>query len=424
MNCEEAMDYIHGTLHFGSKLGLESIGRLLELLDHPHKKLRYVHVAGTNGKGSTVAFIGSMLQEAGYKVGVYTSPYLLRFTERIRVNGEEITPEALAQLTTRVSRQTTRMVEEGWEHPTEFEIITAIAFLYFAECGCDFVVLEVGLGGRFDATNIIDTPEVAVITTISYDHMNILGDTLEKIAYEKAGIIKPGGKVVLYPQLAEEERVIEEACRQRNAELHKVEFDSLHIHRYGTEGQSFDYGAFTWLDIGLLGFHQTRNAAVALEAVMLLQENGFEIGEGAIRRGLQKACWPGRFEVVSREPLVLIDGAHNAEGAMVLAENLRQYFPDHKITFVFGVLRDKDYKEIVEYIAPLAHGFVAVTPANERALPKEELAIFLSGYCKNVSLGDTIEAAVTSALQNVSENDLICAFGSLYYIGEVRKMFL
>jgi dihydrofolate synthase/folylpolyglutamate synthase len=255
MNYDEAMEYIHGTLKFGSKLGLHNIGMLLKLMGDPQKKLKFVHVAGTNGKGSTTAFISSILMEAGYRTGIYTSPFIQRFTERIRIGNDEISQEELADIATFVKTNVDKMLNMGENHPTEFELVTAIAFEYYCRQGCDIVVLEVGLGGRFDSTNIIDTPELAVITTISYDHMDKLGNTLPEIAFEKAGIIKPGGDVVLYGQSNEVEQVIEKACFERGATLYKSDFSDLVQHEFNIDGQIFSCGNYDKLKITLLGNH-------------------------------------------------------------------------------------------------------------------------------------------------------------------------
>lgn len=423
MTYEEALDYIHGTLKFGVKLGLENMRLLLELMGNPHKDLKYIHVAGTNGKGSVTAFISSILMEAGYRVGVYTSPYIQRFTERIQVNRNEISPCDLARITAFVREKVELMVQRGANHPTEFEIVTAIAFKYFCEMGCDVVVLEVGLGGRFDSTNIIDKSIVSVITTISYDHMNILGSTLSEIAFEKAGIIKEDGEVLLYPQQEEVERVFVEACSKKNARLHKVSFDSVRINSFSIDGQEFDYGAQKSFHIGLLGEHQVRNAIIAIECARQVSHKGFVIPETAIRRGLSGAKWPGRLEVLSKKPVFIIDGAHNREGANALSNFLKAYFPGKKILFILGVLKDKEYVSFIEACVPLAYGFVAVEPDSERALPASELAENIKPYCNNVSISGKIEEAVKTSLEILPDDGVICAFGSLYYIGEIRTLF-
>jgi dihydrofolate synthase/folylpolyglutamate synthase len=265
VNYKEALNYLQDTLKFGIKPGLENINSLLRVMGDPHKKLKYVHVAGTNGKGSTAAFISSILAESGYRVGIFTSPSLQRFTERIKINSKEISEDELADLTGFVRKNVNELIDKGGVHPTEFEIVTAIAFEFFFRKECDIVVLEVGLGGRFDSTNVIDNPMVSVITTIGYDHMNILGDTLEKIAFEKAGIIKPHSDVVLYPQVREVEKVFESVCRERNAVLHKLEFDDLKIISSGMEGQTFDWRQYKGVRISMLGDYQTGNAVMAIK---------------------------------------------------------------------------------------------------------------------------------------------------------------
>lgn len=430
MDYNEALDYIHGTLKFGSKLGLHNIASLLELMGNPQKKLRFIHVAGTNGKGSTVAFISSILIEAGYKTGIFTSPYIERFTERICIDHEEIEGKDLARIMAMVKEKIEIMLARGENHPTEFEIVTAIAFQYYYEQNCQAVVLEVGLGGRYDSTNVIDTPLVSVITTISYDHMDILGDTLAKIAFEKAGIIKEKGDVVLYPQIPEVENVFRQVCREKGAKLHTADFSGLVVKEYGVEGQVFDINdpvfhslAYENLKISLMGEHQVRNAVLAVKTVGILVEKGFRIAPQSLRRGLENARWAGRLEVLCKEPLFIIDGAHNAEGAAILSHTLDKYFPDKKRILMVGVLRDKDYGSIVTDLARTAHAVIAITPNSERALPGRELADFIKYYCKNVIVNDTIEDAIGTSLEIAAKDDLICAFGSLYYIGYIRKYF-
>jgi dihydrofolate synthase/folylpolyglutamate synthase len=421
MTYDEALDYIHGTLKFGSKLGLHNIGVLLGLMGNPQKKLKFVHVAGTNGKGSITSFISSILMEAGYKTGIYTSPFIQRFTERIKIDDDEISREDLADLTSYVKKCADRMLEMGENHPTEFELVTAIAFEYYYRKHCDIVVLEVGLGGRFDSTNIIDTPELAVIATISYDHTDRLGGTLPEIAFEKAGIIKPGGDVVMYGQSPEVEKVFEKACGERKAILHKADFTKLVPHESNIDGQTFSYGSYQRLQISLLGRHQLRNAAVAVEAAEQLRRKGYHITETVLRQGLLKTRWPGRLEVLSRKPVVLIDGAHNPEAAIVLKEALNEYFPGKPVTFIMGVLTDKDYKTMMEVVLPGCKRLVAVTTDSPKALPAADLAEAAGRYCKNIQIGDTIEDAVRACLGTADPEEVICAFGSLYYIGRVRS---
>jgi len=424
MNYTEALDYIHGTLKFGVKLGLANIAALLQLMGDPHKNLKFVHVAGTNGKGSTVAFISSILMESGYKTGIYTSPYLERFTERIKIGSEEISETDVARITVFVKEKVEQLIENGGNHPTEFEIVTAIAFQYFFEKGCDIVVLEVGLGGRFDSTNVIECPLAAVITTISYDHMNILGDTLEKIAYEKAGIIKENTDVVLYPQANEALQVFERVCYDKKSRLNRILLSDFEILESSISGSSFLHKKYGRYKIRIPGEHQAANAVTAIETVKILKEKGFDrICEVTIDKGLMKAMWPGRLEMVCNDPVFLIDGAHNSEGAVTLAGNLKKYFPGKKMLVIIGVLKDKDYKSIIEPLIPIASEFIAVKPQNDRGMESQDLAIILRDYCNNVSVSDTIEEAISNSIKIVTKDSIICAYGSLYYIGQIRKYF-
>lgn len=423
MTYDEAIAYIHDTMKFGSKLGLHNIGTLLRLMGDPQKKLRFVHVAGTNGKGSTTAFIANILMESGYRTGIYTSPFIQRFTERIRIGNDEITRDELAEITAFVKTNVDRMLAMGENHPTEFEIVTAIAFEYYCRKECDIVVLEVGLGGRFDSTNIIDTPELAVITTISYDHTDRLGKTIPEIAFEKAGIIKPDGDVVIYGQSREAEQVFERACAERGARLYRTDFSAIEQHEFGIDGQVFSFNGYDRLKIGLLGAHQINNAAVAVKAAEILKRKGYKITGEAIRRGLANTKWPGRLEVLRRDPVFLIDGAHNPEGAIVLRKALDEYFPGRPVTLIMGVLGDKDYTSMMEAVLPKARRLIAVTSLSPRALPASDLAKAAASYCNNIQISDTIENAIRTSIQSSVPGEVICAFGSLYYIGAVRDYF-
>jgi len=421
MNYDEAMEYIHSTLKFGSKLGLTSITKLMDFMENPQKKLRFVHVAGTNGKGSTTAFISSILINAGYKTGIFTSPYLQRFTERIKIDNQEIVPDELVDIIEFVKTKIDLMLEMGLAHPTEFEIITAVAFEYYYRNNCDIVVLEVGLGGRFDSTNVIECPEVSVITTISLDHTDRLGGTLAEIAYQKAGIIKSNSITVVYPQKPEAEKVFEQVCESQNSEIHKVDLTSLVLKEYSLEGQLFDYKTYKDLYITLLGDHQLYNAAVAIDTCEILVNKGFNIDYNNIRDGIAVTKWPGRLEIISKTPLVLIDGAHNYEGGQSLNAALDRYFDDKKKIFIVGFLRDKEYQPIMELLAKKAQSIITVTPHSERAIPSSELAVILQQYSNKVQDGTTIEMGLKLALDNADNESVVCAFGSLYMIGEVRS---
>ena len=424
MNYEEAMEYIHGTLKFGSRLGLESIGKLMDFMGNPQKKLRFVHVAGTNGKGSTTSFISNILICAGYKTGIFTSPYIQRFTERIKINNNEIDLKELTEIINFVKSKIDIMTDEGFEHPTEFEIITAVAFEYFYRNNCDIVVLEVGLGGRYDSTNVIEAPEVCVITTISLDHTDRLGNTIAEIAYQKAGIIKSNCDTVIYPQKSEAEEVFEEVCKTQNAVLHKTCLDTLKLIEYSLEGQLFNYKNYKNLNIRLLGDHQMSNAALAIDACEILFNKGFNIDYNNIKEGLSKTSWPGRLEIINKNPLILIDGAHNFEGGQALNAALDKYYAEKNKIFIVGFLKDKDYQKTMDMLAKKAKLIITVTPNNERALQSNELATVLNQYSDNVMDGVTLENSLKLAYMNIDEHSIICVFGSLYMIGEIRKLYI
>ncbi|HOQ08422.1 MAG TPA: folylpolyglutamate synthase/dihydrofolate synthase family protein [Clostridiales bacterium] len=452
MTYEEALEYINGANRFGKKLGLQNIRMLLKMMGDPQKELRFVHIAGTNGKGSTSAFIASILAQAGYRTGIYTSPYLQRFTERIAVSGpavaqlddsgsgngarqgdipetarrtyrEEIGKEELAGITSLVRDCADEMAESGEYRPIMFEIVTAVALEYYRRKKCDIVVLETGMGGRFDATNAIDVPDLAVITTISKDHTPRLGNTLQEIAFEKAGIIKAGGDVLVYDQAPEIMQVFEDACRERGARLHRADFSKIRLHDFGPDGQTFSYAGLDGLKIALIGRHQLRNAAIAIEAAMILKNKGWNISEPDIRDGLEAARWPGRMEILSKDPVVLIDGAHNPEGAAVLRKTLDEYFPGKPLTFIVGIAADKDYRTMLEKTLPGCRKVITVTVPSDRALPADVLAEHASRYCNDVMISDTIEGAVKTGIATAKPDGVVCAFGSLYYIGAVRDMF-
>ncbi len=420
MNYEAALEYLHGTLKFGSIFGLDRITKLLDLMGNPQKKLKFIHIAGTNGKGSTTAFISNILLEAGYRTGMFTSPYIQRFTERIKVNNTEISNYELAEQVLKIKGKIEEMVSNGYEHPTEFEIITAAAMEYFYIQNCDFVVLEVGLGGIVDSTNVIDLPEVSVITTISMDHMDRLGDTLGEIAAQKAGIIKQNGLVVLYPQEQEAEEVINKVAKEKNAKIHKVDFSTLSKKSFGLEGQIFEYKDFENIKIGLLGDHQMRNAAVAIDTCELLCNKGVAITHRNILEGLENTTWPGRLEIINENPLVMIDGAHNLEGGQALNSAMDKYFIQKKKIFIVGFLRDKDFKGIMDMLSSKADTIITVTPNNDRAVPSAELAKFLKIYSCTVIDGISIQNGLRIAVGLADKESVICAFGSLYMIGEIR----
>ncbi len=429
MNYQEALDYIHGTYKFGSKLGLENIKYLLSLLGDPHKKLKIIHVAGTNGKGSTSSYIHSILKEAGYRVGLYTSPYLEEFTERMRINGENIPKDKLANVTAIVKEKIEGMVKEGKNHPTEFEVVTAIAFYYYAKENIDFLVLEVGLGGRLDATNVVEDPLLSVITPIGLDHTEYLGDTLDKIAYEKGGIIKENSFVLSYPQEAEVIEVFRNLCTERNSKLFVTSFDELTIHKSTIEEQVFSVNilgnVYDNIKIQLVGIHQIYNACTALGAVEVLRKyRNINISDEAVLGGLYNAKWPGRFEVLQRDPVVIIDGAHNLHGAEALRKSIETLLKDYKITFVIGMLQDKDVEGVLKDLIPLMNKIIATRPANPRAMNAIDLAYKLKVFGKETYISEDIEEAINMAIEVTEANEAIVFAGSLYMIGEVRKLLI
>ncbi|WP_009610182.1 bifunctional folylpolyglutamate synthase/dihydrofolate synthase [Caldanaerobacter subterraneus] len=420
MTYEEAIQYIHSTYKFGMKLGLENIRRLLGYIGNPEKNLKIIHVAGTNGKGSTSSFISSILKEAGYKVALYTSPYLEEFEERMKINGENISREKLVYYVEYIKPIIARMVREGYNHPTEFEVITAIAFKYFSDEEVDFVVLEVGLGGRFDATNAISSSLVSVITSIDYDHMDKLGNTLGDIAYEKAGIIKKKGVVVSFYQQEEALKVINDACEVKEAYLTVLDKSNVVIKEQNSDFQVFDYKNFKDLKITLLGTHQIYNASLAVEVIQKLKNiYGYRIEEEAIKRGLMSAKWPGRLEVMKKRPYVVIDGAHNPQGMTVLKESLK-LFNYRRLILVIGMLKDKEVNKMLNIITPVADVIITTTPLSDRAYSAKDLASKISR--NSVFAVDQIDKAVNEALKMAGEEDMVLFCGSLYMIGHVRKL--
>lgn len=426
MKYQEALEYINDKNKYGSRLGLDSIGKLLSLLNNPQEGLKYIHIGGTNGKGSTSSYLAHSLEAGGYKVGLFTSPYIERFNERIQINGQDIPDETLGRITSLIKEKADIMVEEGFEHPTTFEIVTAIGFMYFKEEKVDYVVLEVGLGGRYDSTNIISSPLASVITTIDYDHIDVLGDTLDKIAYQKAGIIKEKSIVVSYPQEEEALKVIKEVTEEKNAEFYLTPMENITVKEISDSGAKFDYHYgnihMDNIKISMLGEYQVYNATLALTTLLVLKEKGLvDISEEQIREGLQKTKWPGRLEVMRRNPIFLIDGAHNVQGIAQLkkAINLFEY---KNLILGVGILKDKDSSHMVELLAPMADKIVVTEVNMPRKLDAEELAKEIAKYNENVFIEKDIKKAVERTLELAEEDDMIVFGGSLYLIGEVRTL--
>ena len=427
MDYKESLKYIEETHKFGIRLGLDNMSKLLELLGNPQDKLNVIHVAGTNGKGSTCSFISSILKECGYKVGLYTSPYLETFTERIRINGENIPEEDVARIVTLIREKIEQMVSEGYSYPTEFEIVTSMAFYYYCEQEVDFVALEVGLGGRYDATNIIKKSDVSVITSISLDHVGILGDTVAKIAYEKGGIIKENGVAVVYDQSDEAKDVIKDICKEKNAKYIEVKFDDIKVKQSDINSQVYDCSImgqrYEDLEIQLIGDHQINNSMLALSTIEVLKElKNLNLNEEDIRKGQLNTRWPGRIEKIMDKPTFIIDGAHNEDGARSLAKAIEKNFNGKKATLLIGMLEDKDIDGVLEILMPYFNKVITTTPDNDRAINCETLKEKISKYVDDVVAISNIEDAVNYTLRNAKEDDVIISAGSLYMIGTVRTI--
>ena len=419
MTYEEALKYIHSVNWQGSKLGLERTQELLAKLGNPEKQLKFIHIAGTNGKGSTAAMLSSILERAGYRTGLYTSPFINRFNERMQVNGEQIPDGALAALTEHIRPYADAMSDS----PTEFELITALAMEYFLREKCDIVVLEVGMGGELDSTNVIVAPEAAVIAAMGLDHVRELGPTMADIARAKAGIIKPGCAVVSYGGNPEADPVFAAVCRERGASLRQPDFSRIVPGPFDLDGQSFSYGDWKDLRIPLAGRYQMNNAAVVLETVAALRERGWKLSEEAVRQGLAATRWPARFEVLRRSPVFIVDGGHNPHGIRATAESLERLFPGKKITFVTGVMADKDVESILGLIVPLAAEFFTVRPDNPRAMPAQELAERIRALGARATACGSVAGGVAKAMEAEGSDGVACALGSLYMSGEVRACF-
>ncbi|MBF4692803.1 bifunctional folylpolyglutamate synthase/dihydrofolate synthase [Fusibacter ferrireducens] len=426
MTIDEALSYIHGTHKFGIKLGLDNIRYLLEKLDHPQKQLKFVHVAGTNGKGSTCSFIANVLSQAGYKTGLYTSPYIETFNERMRIDGGYISDSELSELVSEVKVTIESIVAEGRNHPSEFEVVTAIAMLYFKRHHCDIVILEVGLGGNLDATNVIDTPLVSVITPLALDHTEYLGTTLAQIAEVKGGIIKKDGITVCHPQPLEAINVIQGICKERNNDLIIVPVEQAQMIEDVVGGLTFKYEGIQYV-LKMIAPYQMQNAVVAIEVLKVLKNiYNFKWDEEMLVNGIGETRWLGRLEVLRAEPMTIIDGAHNLHGIKGLSVAIQTLFEGKPITAVVGILGDKDVDGMLAEICPHIHRVIVTSPNNPRALPAERLAEKMRAYehLEILYVDDQIENAVRYAEAHKESLGIMIYFGSLYMIGEVRTKIL
>jgi dihydrofolate synthase/folylpolyglutamate synthase len=422
MGIEAALEYIHSVKWQGSKPGLGRTRALLAALGNPEKRLKFVHVAGTNGKGSVCACIQAALTRAGYVTGLYISPHLLVINERMQADGVQITDAELEALTDKIRPFADAMDDS----PTEFELITALAMEFFLLKKCDVVVLEAGMGGELDSTNVIGTPEVAVITAIGYDHTAELGPSLAEIASAKAGIIKPGGIVAVYGGQREADAVFEERARAVGAVLRKADFTRLTVTGVDLDAIRFDFGRLKNIEMPLIGTYQPRNAALAITALECLRERGYTISDGDVLEGLRGVRWPGRFEVLCRAPVFILDGAHNVQGVEATAESLRSLFAGQKIIFIAGVMADKDVDAMAERLAPLAREFITARPDNPRAMDAELLAARLRRHGAPATPCRSVDEAVALAIGcagGMGGSGIVCALGSLYFSGDVRRSF-
>ncbi|MDD3394362.1 MAG: bifunctional folylpolyglutamate synthase/dihydrofolate synthase [Anaerotignum sp.] len=428
MNYQESIYYLEEEIGFASCPGLERITELMEALGNPEKTLKVIHIAGTNGKGSAAALLSSMLQESGLRTATYTSPHLETYNERFLINGQEISDEAFAKIMTRTKEACTQLVAQGKDAPTLFEVITGAAFLYFAEENVDIAIIEVGLGGKYDATNIIENPILSIIMSISMDHTDFLGNTIEQIAAEKAGIIKKSCPLVLYSQEELVYNIVKCRADTLEAPLYCPSDAKINISSQSLDGTVFDVKstsfAYDGLFLPLLGQHQIQNCVTILEACEVLKGSGFPLTEEQIRAGISKAFWAGRMEICKKSPMVVLDGAHNADGIRRLAENVNIYFKNYSITLVLGVLGDKEYEKMAELILPLANQVVFTEPHSERKLDAETLANITHHKELPFYIEPMLEKAYQTALNITQESGMILCCGSLYMIGALRSYIL
>lgn len=422
MNYEEARVYLDEVSKYGSVLGLDNMRELLGRLGNPQDHLKFIHISGTNGKGSALSYMSTILSGAGFRTGRYISPTLYAYRERIQVDGVMIDRESLAALVTVVKEAVDAMEAENKGNPTVFEVETALSFLYFKEQKCDIVVLETGLGGTLDATNVVKTTVMEMISSIGMDHMEFLGGTLQEIAENKAGIIKPHTWVVSAEQDPKAAEVIKRVCREKDCKLSVVDPDAFQDVHYGYEKQTFTYKNWKDVEITLAGTYQVTNAALALEAVEALRKLGYSLTEEQVRKGMKAAFWRGRFSVIHKNPVVVIDGAHNPAAAKVLKDSLETYFQGKNLHFIMGVFADKDYQSVIEMTAPLAKHIITIeTPGNPRALSAVKLKEAVEKVNPSVEAAGSIREAVEKSMKNAQKDDVIAAFGSLSFLGELDR---
>ena len=430
MTYREARVYLDEMSKYGSVLGLDTIRGLLRELGNPQDDLKFIHIAGTNGKGSVLAYTSMVLSEAGYRIGRYVSPTVVSYLERIQVDAKWISEEKFAELTERVRNAIARLETAGEDLPTVFEIETAIAFLYFKEMKCNLVVLEAGLGGELDATNIIRNTVCAVFASISRDHLGLLGNTLAEIAENKAGIIKSGCAVVSARQKDSVSSILRSRAEKYGCNYVQAEPELAEVEKEDYHGIYFSYKEFRSLHTVMAGKNQIGNAAAALEVIRTLRQTGYKIPGDAVKRGMERTQWPGRFSCIGEDPVFILDGAHNEDAALKLRESVEVYFPGRRLIGIMGVFKDKEYEKIVQTMGPLMSVIYAVDlPDEKRGLPSEKLAEVLEKYCPCVKRPDiserqrAVDCAVRAALLEAGKEDVIMAFGSLSYLQWVKDAF-
>lgn len=422
MNYKESRVYLDELSGYGSVLGLDSMRELLHRLGDPQDELRFIHVAGTNGKGSLLSYLSNILIQAGYTTGSYYSPWLFEYGEQFQVNGHHIGEKELARCTTELAAEIRHMEEDELRSPTLFEVETALAMLYFRASKCDYVVLETGLGGREDATNVVTTTVIEVITPISMDHMAILGDTIAEIAVEKAGIIKPNTIVVSAKQHIDAEKVLSERCKSLGCELRTVADTEIKVCSLGLRDQSFEYRDWHDVHISLAGTYQFKNASLAIMATEALRDKGCDISDQAVYAGLKAARWVGRFTQIAEAPAVIIDGAHNDGAAIALEDSVQQYFGDKKVILVIGIFKDKEYESVLAHLVPLAKQVITVeTPNSDRALPADMLMEKAFRYSEHVEAAESICKGMEAAHSYALQDDVILVCGSLSFLGDVKQ---
>lgn len=423
MKYQEALDYIDSLKKYGIVPGLDSIRRLCRLLGDPQEELSFVHIAGTNGKGSVLAYISTILKCAGYRVGRYLSPVIFDEREKIQVNERSISQKAFCQGMELIKAACDEIAAQGFPHPTPFEAETALAFWYFREKKCDLVVLETGMGGSQDCTNVIRNTCISVLASVSMDHMKFLGNTLSDIAAQKAGIMKEGRPAVTMCQKEEVMQVLKERAEKLSVPLTVADSSKASKIRYGIERQRFDYDGMKNLEIRLAGSFQIDNAVLAIESVKLLLQQGFVIKEAALREGLLQTKWPGRFSVIGKKPLFIADGAHNEDAAKKLAQSIEFYFTNKRIIYIMGVLRDKEYEKIIGLTHSYADQIITITPPeNPRGMGAYELAARIAEVHPQVTAADSLEEAVEMSCLLAGKEDVIIAFGSLSYLGRLIRI--